>query len=169
MKNEIIKIMEKYQSEEYDGRFTQPKYNIIHDHDFKKIAKEIAKLIKPKTKWISTKDKLPEEGKYVLARRNTGSRNQNNANCVVVKIIKGLSKKDRQLMKDGKMPTTMVTQSWASYGCNVPTVITKKRCDIYNNEDEYKNNLVPYKWETFGVAEFYGQEITHWMPIEPLI
>jgi hypothetical protein len=169
MENQIIKIMKKYQSEEYDGRFTQPKYNIIYDHDFKKIAKEIAKEIKPKTKWIATKDKLPEEGKYVLARRNTRSKCPYNSNCVVVKIVKGISKKDRQLMKDGKIPTTTVTQEWLTGGCRETTVITKKRYDIYNNEDEHGNNRVPYNWETVGNSKFYGQEITHWMPIEPLI
>ena len=47
--------------------------------------------------WINTKDKLPEEGKYVLARHNRGTWNdsddQENVNCVVVKLVKGLSKK----------------------------------------------------------------------------
>jgi len=109
--------------------------------------------------WISTKDKLPEEGKYVLARHNRGTWNdsddQENVNCVVVKLVKGLSKKDRQLMKEGKLPdTTIYTES--------------ERYNIYKSEDEDGNNLVPYKWEMFGPDSFFGQTITHWMPIEPL-
>ena len=41
--------------------------------------------------WISTKEKLPEEGKYVLARHTRGtwrdSSDQDNVNCVVVKLV----------------------------------------------------------------------------------
>ena len=108
--------------------------------------------------WISTKDKLPQEGKYVLARHNRGtwhdSDDQANVNCVVVKLVKGLSKKDRQLMKDGKLPS-------AKEGGN-------ERYNIYKGEDEHGNNLVSYKWEMFGPDSFFGQTITQWMPIEPL-
>ena len=28
------------------------------------------------------------------------------------------------------------------------------------------NNKVPYKWDTFGPGSFFGQDISHWMPIE---
>ena len=45
--------------------------------------------------WISTKDRLPVEGKYVLTRHNRGtwgdSDDQKNVNCVVVKLVKGIS------------------------------------------------------------------------------
>ena len=54
-------------------------------------------------KWISTEDGLPKEGVYVLARHNRGtwhdSDDQANVNCVVVKLKKGISKKERELMK----------------------------------------------------------------------
>jgi len=27
------------------------------------------------------------------------------------------------------------------------------------------NNKLPYKWHEFGPGQFFGQEITHWMPL----
>ncbi|MFV0495691.1 DUF551 domain-containing protein [Mycobacterium sp.] len=122
--------------------------------------------------WISTKDKLPEEGKYVLARHNRGAWNdstdQSNVNCVVVKLIRGLSKKDRQLMKEGKVPRTK--EGGQRYNNNRDKLVytESERHNIYKSEDEHGNNLVPYKWEMFGPDSFFGQSITHWMPIKPL-
>jgi hypothetical protein len=99
--------------------------------------------------WISTKDNLPEEGKYVLARHNLGTLidrgDQENVNCVVVKLVKGISKAERKSLPD-----------------NDP------RKTHYTSADEHGNNLVPYYWATFGSDSFFGQTITHWMPIEPI-
>lgn len=99
--------------------------------------------------WISTKDSLPKEGKYVLAKHNISTwvdgSDQDNVNCIVVKLIKGISKKERKLLSDDDP--------------------RKKR---YTSADEHGNNLVPYYWATFGPDSFFGQTITHWMPIEPI-
>ena len=122
--------------------------------------------------WISTKDKLPKEGKYVLARHKRGtwydSDDQENVNCVVVKLIKGLSKKDRQLMKEGKLPSTKESETHYDGNWNKPMYIESERYNIYKSEDEHGNNLMPYNWEMFGSDSFFGQRITHWTPIEPL-
>lgn len=122
--------------------------------------------------WISTKDKLPEEGRYVLARHNRGtwhdSTDQANVNCVVVKLVKGLSEKDRQLMKDGKLPSTREGGTHYDGSWDKPIHTESERYNIYKSEDEHGNNLVPYNWETFGPDSFFGQTITHWMPIDPL-
>jgi hypothetical protein len=121
--------------------------------------------------WISTKDKLPEEGKYVLARHNRGTWNdrddQENVNCVVVKLKKGISKEERELMKSGKLESKTIKiidcgGLWGGTSRSVP------RHNITRAEDEEGNNLVPYNWSSFGVDSFFGQTITHWMPIEPL-
>jgi len=122
-------------------------------------------------KWISTKDKLPEEGKYVLARHSRGTwydkEDQENVNCVVVKLKKGISKEERELMKKGKLEfkTTRITDCgglWAGTSRDIP------RYNITRTADEDGNNLVPYNWESFGANSFYGQMITHWTPIKPL-
>ena len=122
--------------------------------------------------WISTKDKLPEEGKYVLARHNRGtwhdSTDQANVNCVVVKLVKGLSEKDRQLMKDGKLPSTKEGVTHYDGSWDKPIYTESERYNIYKGEDENGNNLVPYNWKSFGSDSFFGQTITHWTPIEPL-
>lgn len=99
--------------------------------------------------WISIKDKLPEEGKYVIVRHNRGTwrdgTDQANVNCVVAKMLKGLSLKDREKLDPNS-----------------------ERARTYRGEDEHGNNLVPYSFDTFGTDSFCGQSITHWMPIEPL-
>jgi len=86
--------------------------------------------------WISTKDKLPEEGKYVIVRHNRGnwhdSDDQANVNCVVAKMRKGLSLKDREKL-DSK----------------------SERARTYRSEDEHGNNRVPYNFDTFGPDSFF--------------
>ncbi len=99
--------------------------------------------------WVSTADDLPTEGKYVLARHNLGTlidrEDLKNVNCVVVKLVKGISKAERELLPDDDSRKTR-----------------------YTSADEHGNNLVPYYWTTFGPDSFFGQTITHWMPIEPI-
>jgi len=36
----------------------------------------------------------------------------------------------------------------------------------YSAEDQFGNNLVPYYWEGDGPMAWFGQDVTHWMPIE---
>lgn len=122
--------------------------------------------------WISIKDKLPEEGKYVLARHNRGtwhdSTDQDNVNCVVVKLVKGISMEERKLMEDGKLPNPKEISVHYDGSWNKPIYTSSERCKIYKGEDEHGNNQVPYNWQMFGPDSFFGQTITHWMPIEPL-
>jgi len=103
-------------------------------------------------RWIKTADQLPEPGKYVLARHNRGTwvddTDQENVNCVVVKLVFGISEAQRQKIESGEL---------AGYG--------KDRHLIYRAEDEHGNNHVPYNWQMFGLDDFFGQTITHWLPI----
>ena len=118
--------------------------------------------------WISTKDRLPKEGKYVLARHNRGTWNdstdQANVNCVVVKLVRGISIEEREKMKKGELPQTL-EKGW----CLSEGLSETERSRVYEAEDEGGNNHVPYNWRMFGLDSFFGQTITHWMPIEPLM
>lgn len=117
--------------------------------------------------WISTKDQLPEPGKYVFAKHNRGtwhdSTDQENVNTVVVKLVRGISMEEREQMKRGELPQTLERGWCLSDGWN-----DTERSRVYKSEDEYGNNLVPYYWDSFGPDSFFGQTITHWMPIPPL-
>ena len=118
-------------------------------------------------KWISTKDQLPPEGKYVLARHNRGTwhdkSDQENVNCVVVKLVKGISLADRKKMLNGELDDPTIIS---------PTVSGKvwksPRSTLYYPEDEHGNNRKPYYWSQFGPDDFFGQSITHWMEIPKL-
>lgn len=110
--------------------------------------------------WISIKDKLPQKGKYVLARHTRGtwsdSEDQDNVNCVVVKLVMGMSMEYREKMRIGEVP-----MEYERYGNE-----KVERWRIEKAQDEQSNNLVPYHWESFGTDDFFGQDISHWQPIE---
>lgn len=115
--------------------------------------------------WIKTSDQLPPAGKYVLARHNRGTwhdkEDQDTVNCVVVKLVRGISIEERQLMKEGKI------KSEGEYGwCQADGWKKTPRWRIIKGEDQDGNNLVPYEWDTFGPTKFFGQEIDCWQPIE---
>ncbi len=116
--------------------------------------------------WINTKDQLPEEGKYVLTRHNRGtwidSTDQENVNCVVLKLVKGISLEEREKMKNGQIPDFDTPPSW----CLSEGFTISKRSNIYRAEDQHGNNLVPYNWQQFGPDSFFGQTITHWTNID---
>lgn len=99
-----------------------------------------------KMHWISTEDRLPEPGKYVLARHDRGTwvddTDQENVNCVVVKLKFGISISQRDALPD-----------------------YDQRKNRYTADDEHGNNLVPYSFHGFDSDDFSGQSITHWMPI----
>ena len=120
-------------------------------------------------KWIEIKSEkdLPEEGKYVWARHNRGTWNdstdQENVNCVVIKLVRGISKADRESMKENN--TDYLYMQPEDHGSHK---ISGLRSDMYIFGDEEGNNMVPWAWFSFGSDSFFGQEITHWTSIEPL-
>ena len=120
-------------------------------------------------KWIKINSDvdLPKEGKYVLGRYCVGNwydnEDQDNVNCVIVKLTKGISKKERELMKSGKLQDYTKPYNFLS-GKEII-----KRSEIVEFGDEDGNNKVSYRWEGKGGSNFFGQDISHWMPIEPLI
>lgn len=116
--------------------------------------------------WINTKCELPKEGEYVLAKHNRGTwGTYKNVNCVVVKLVKGLSKKDRKLMENGKLPSEKTKGINYNGNCKIPIVTWVKRYDVFKFGDEANNNELPYAWEGYGNS-FNGQEITQWTHIK---
>lgn len=105
-------------------------------------------------KWIEIEKELPPERKYVLAKHNRVTwdaphptpDDQTNVNKVVVKLIKGMSQIERQLMK-----------------VNDPTNERSKMSRFGDEEED--NNKVSFAWCSFGPDRFFGQEITHWSHI----
>lgn len=107
--------------------------------------------------WITIKsnDDLPPEGKYVLARHNRGTwpdETDENANCVVVKLVRGISQEERKKMESGGITISP----------NDSFFLNEDRCKIFLREDEHGNNLKPYIWDTSGPDCFFGQEITEY-------
>ena len=97
-------------------------------------------------KWHLTEKELPEENRLVIAyvpNRNWHWNGKGDIHYALVWLVKGISQQERE-----KLP------------------LNDKRKNTIYSRDEYGNNLVPYCWEEFGPAHFYGQEVKAWAYIE---
>lgn len=103
--------------------------------------------------WISVKDRLPDDEESVLILMG---------NIVEVAYIKkGISEKQRQEMKRNPLKDTK--EECFSFTMGYYKI---NRSDSYKPYDEYGNNRVPYKWfAQSGPCSWFGQEVTHWMPL----
>lgn len=107
----------------------------------------------PDTQWISVNSCLPEEDRYVLIWVG--------GECQVARITHGISMADREKMKNGELPDPPVG-GW----CRSEGWTETPRSRVYMDADEFGNNLVPYRWKANGgPMEWFGQEVTHWMPL----
>lgn len=121
------------------------------------------------SKWISVKDKLPEEGVRVLCKRDgllydddRGLNHKENfGEIIIAKIEKGISEETRKKMIRGEIEFEMVSGWCLSDGWR-----DSPRHQMYKSCDEFGNNLVPYRWIGDRV-DYWGQEITKWMPLCP--
>lgn len=108
-----------------------------------------------KQEWISVKDRLPEENEYVMIWCGEFQ---------IAKIEKGITEKERELMKSGEINDPV------EIGWNMSDGHFKlKRSESYRACDEGFNNKVPYCWYVNGgMMKLFGQNVTHWMPLPDL-
>lgn len=119
--------------------------------------------------FINTKDQLPEDNKYVLGIHNRTTwhdkDDQEYVNYVVVKFKKGLSKEDRERMKNSEIDNPICVGLTFPSDLSYPLRHETPRSNTYRSEDEWGNNAKPYYWDIFGPGSFNGQEIEWWMPL----
>lgn len=110
-----------------------------------------------KNNWIPVTERLPEEGEYVFVLVGGGSPQ-------VARLSKGISMAEREQMIRGEIPDPV------EYGWNYRDGVTfTKRSRVIKSCDEDGNNLVPYRWfANGGLMQWFGQDVTHWMPIPEL-
>lgn len=101
--------------------------------------------------WVPVTERLPEEKEYVLIWCGE---------CQVARIEKGITEEQREAMKRGKLDDPCVTGWTLSSG-----YFTLKRSQSYEACDQQGNNKVPYCWYANGPMQWFGQEVTHWMPL----
>ena len=102
------------------------------------------------SKWIPVTERLPEESEYVLIWCGE---------VHVAEIKKGISRDERESMKQGKIPDPTITVWSRIDGCH-----GAKRSRLYSEGDEDESNKVPYSWK-HGPYRWLGQKVTHWMPL----
>ena len=108
--------------------------------------------VAPRAEWISVEERLPEEGKYVIVW--VGS-------VQVARIEKGITEEERQKMKNGEVEDR-IEYGWSQSTGFMPL----KRSNLYKACDVHGNNRVPYCWKANGgPMEWFGQNVTHWMPL----
>lgn len=124
----------------------------LYDETLNHIARTLYEVGYRKQEWISVEERLPEENVYVLIAVENSIQ--------VARIIKGISEEKREKMKNGELPDPEETCFAAD------KIITLRRSQLYHSGDVWGNNLVPYYWKANGgPMEWFGQNITHWMPL----
>lgn len=88
--------------------------------------------------WISVDDLLPEDGDIVLIKTN----------CTNVRGA-------RNQLRQHHVATFYKGRTAAEVA----------RTGIQRFADEGCNNLRPYRWSGDGPCSWFGQDVTHWMPI----
>lgn len=107
------------------------------------------------SEWVSTEDRLPEDGQDVLIY---------DGELGIAKFRRGISKEERERMKRGEFPDPEETGWTLADG-----YFKVKRSDSYGPADEGWNNLVPYYWkQTRGPMQWFGQNVKYWMPLPDL-
>ena len=120
--------------------------------------------------WIPTSKKLPPAGKYVLVHLTKDnwidSTDPKGVYFKTAKLERGISLKQREKMKSGKLPNPKT-----KYYIAPNDVLQEKestRAATWKGADEgHGNNARPYCWSGFG-SDYFGQEVDFWMPIPKL-
>ncbi len=84
---------------------------------------------------------LPEPNRFVLIRTNryNWKHEDPNVRCVVARLITGISLEEREALPESDI---------------------RKR--TYTAADQHGNNKVPFRWDTFGASQFFGQDVEEW-------
>ena len=95
--------------------------------------------------WHLTKNELPKENVYVLIHipNEPWEAGTSTVFYDIAKVVKGISEEEREKLDD-----------------------SNPRKTTYCFGDVFGNNLVPYQWETFGPATYFGQEVVAWAYID---
>lgn len=98
-------------------------------------------------KWIHVSDRLPKNNTYVLILLNITNwieqDDPDNVYCRVAKFERGRTKEQLDKLEE--------------LGCWSVTA-----------RDQEGNNKMPYHWEEFGPAQYFGQQVSYWMPLPEL-
>lgn len=89
--------------------------------------------------WISCDEQLPENRQLVIIYAPKSQMSKIN----ICTFEKGISKKEREELK----------------------LSGDERHLRYCGADEYANNRKAYKWDVQGPGSYFGQDVSHWMPI----
>lgn len=89
--------------------------------------------------WISCDEQLPENGQLVIIYAPKSHTSKIN----ICRLERGISAKEREELK----------------------LAGDERWRTFSGADEHANNRKPYRWKDQGPGSYFGQEVSHWMPL----
>ena len=89
--------------------------------------------------WIPVEEQLPENRQLVIIYAPKSHMSKIN----ICRFEMGISAKEREELK----------------------LAGDERGITFTGADQHANNRKPYKWEVQGPGSYFGQDVTHWMPI----
>jgi hypothetical protein len=93
--------------------------------------------------WISCDEQLPENRQLVIIYAPKSHMSKIN----ICRFEMGISAKEREELRLS----------------GDENLVARGRA--YSGADEHANNRKPYKWDVQGPGSYFGQDVTHWMPI----
>ena len=87
--------------------------------------------------WISCEEALPKPNQVVIVY----AKESQMADYSICTFLKGISSEERKQMAGTERALT------------------------FKAADEHSNNRKPYCWKKFGPGTYFGQDVTHWMPL----
>lgn len=110
-------------------------------------------------KWINIEEQKPNDGQQVLVIKNKVV-----STIAVASFRKGLSIKEREEMKKQENPEMVPMLSFLNTVSKTPRYMVESACD-----EGVGNNIPPYSWDGVGPMQYFGQDFTHWLPLESLV
>jgi len=111
--------------------------------------------------WISVDDKLPKDMEVVIIYAGNYQQSQK---YDIARFEKGISLEEREKMKNGELTFEMKSGVHYNGSLDKPIYTEQERWLVFLSSDEHGNNQKPYSWSSLPMR-YFGQDVTHWMPL----
>ena len=143
--DELYRATQKRISEAHEARMA-----IVDDEFLELIDDAFTEDVVPRTTWICTEDRLPNDLEWVQVYAG-------NRRYRILQFEKGIDEDTREKMRTGEIPDPETT-GWTQ----IDGFFMIKRSKQFKAADVFGNNMVPHCWRTEYGDTIFGQNITWW-------